>query len=28
VNRRNQIEEQETVALNALPTSQMKGLLP
>src|ERR1700745_1125066 len=28
VTRRNQIEEQETAALNALPTSQMKGLLP
>ena len=28
VNRRNQIEEQETVALSALPTSHMKGLLP
>jgi NADH-quinone oxidoreductase subunit B len=27
VNRRHQIEEQETEALNALPTSQMKGLL-
>jgi NADH-quinone oxidoreductase subunit B len=28
VNRLNQIEEQETVALAARPTSQMKGLLP
>src|ERR1700750_292567 len=28
VNRLKQIEEQETTALNALPTSQMKGLLP
>jgi NADH-quinone oxidoreductase subunit B len=27
VNRLNQIEEQETVALNELPTSAMKGLL-
>src|SRR5512143_2220416 len=27
VNRLDEIEEQETVALNALPTSQMKGLL-
>jgi hypothetical protein len=27
VNRTHQIEEQETEALNALPTSQMKGLL-
>ena len=26
--RKKEIEEQETVALNALPTSQMKGLLP
>jgi NADH-quinone oxidoreductase subunit B len=28
VNRLNQIEEQETEALAAMPTSQMKGLLP
>ena len=28
VNRMNQIEEQETAALSALPTSAMKGLLP
>jgi NADH-quinone oxidoreductase subunit B len=27
VNRANQIEEQETDALNSLPTSHMKGLL-
>jgi NADH-quinone oxidoreductase subunit B len=27
VNRANQIEEQETDALNSLPTSHLKGLL-